>query len=126
MPLPRRPPTLGLLPWAGLKPKILVIGVPVLERGKMRDDLLARAERGIRESWLLRGQVRRDLVQARIATARIRATLGPARAQEECRKTRSGHAWEEPPQGPHSGGRNPFELIHFANRVSSSSSEKGS
>ena len=49
----------------------------------MRDDLLARVDRTIRESRLVRDQARETLAKARIAGANARATLRLARAVGE-------------------------------------------
>jgi hypothetical protein len=49
----------------------------------MRDDLLARADRAIRESRLLRDQARKDRVNARMVIARVRTTLRLARWERE-------------------------------------------
>ncbi len=60
----------------------------------MRDELLARADRIIRESRLIRDQAHQDRVSARIALACVRATLWRARTETEqtvslCRQTTS-------------------------------------
>jgi hypothetical protein len=49
----------------------------------MRDDLLARADRAIRESQLLRELAHQDKLNARVAVARARATVRLARAEGE-------------------------------------------
>jgi len=46
--------------------------------GKMKDDLLVRADRAIRDSRLVRDQARKDLISARMATAKYRADDVPA------------------------------------------------
>ncbi len=49
----------------------------------MRDDLLARADRAIRESRLVREQARKDPVNARMAIACVRKMQRLARLEEE-------------------------------------------
>ncbi len=49
----------------------------------MQDDLLARADRAIRESRITRDELLEGLVNARVAVVRTRATLRLARAEGE-------------------------------------------
>jgi hypothetical protein len=49
----------------------------------MRDDLLARADRAIRESQLLRESAHQDRFNARVAVIQARATVRLARAEGE-------------------------------------------
>jgi hypothetical protein len=49
----------------------------------MRDDLLARADRAIRDSRFLRDEAHKNLVNARMATVHVRATLRLAHTEGE-------------------------------------------
>jgi hypothetical protein len=49
----------------------------------MRDDLLAQADRAIRASQVAREQAHKDRVNARMAIARVRATLRLASIERE-------------------------------------------
>ena len=49
----------------------------------MRDDLLVRADRAIRESQLLREWAHHDRLNARVAVSQARATVRLARAEGE-------------------------------------------
>ncbi len=49
----------------------------------MQDELLARADRTIRESRLIRDQAHKDRVNTRMAVARIRAMLRLARIESK-------------------------------------------
>jgi hypothetical protein len=51
--------------------------------GGVSDDLLARADRAIRESRLTRDEAHKDRESARNAMARVRATVRLARAEGE-------------------------------------------
>jgi hypothetical protein len=56
-------------------------GVGDAFREEMHDDLLAQAERAIRESQLVRDKARKDRMKARTAVARAHDTLHRARVE---------------------------------------------